>query len=338
MPEAYGIPQVDFSVLGNLGSTYRQAQVERNALELQESRRNALKNAPRNADGTVDFTRLATGLVDAGDLEGAKSLASLADAREMRRATIQNQQFDQGIRERTTRIAEKNAEEKPQYISSKDANDNPIIVQIDPYGKGSRVLQPQGASTAGQTNPYAYGKQNENQSKDSGFANRLFNSEQILRDPEVVSAATSPLQAGLGKLPGVASNYATSAAYQKYDQASRDFVNAVLRRESGAAISQSEFDNAYKQYFPQPGDTPERIAQKQRNRQETIKAIAGGGGRSYRPPFTFGPNGELMKNDPAASAGGADPLTQAKAAIARGANRDAVIQRLRENGIDPTGL
>jgi hypothetical protein len=332
------IPIVDFSTLGNLGQTYRQAQAERSALELQDSRRAALKNAPRNPDGTVDFTRLATGLVDAGDLEGAKSLASLADSRELHRATMQNQQFNQGITERTTRIAEKNAEEKPQYISTKDANDNPIIVQIDPYGKGSRVIQPQGAGNATPTNPYSYGKQNENQSKDSGFANRLFSAEEVLRDPQVISAATSPLQAGLGKLPGIMSNYATNGDYQRYDQAARNFVNAVLRRESGAAISQSEFDNAYKQYFPQPGDTPERIAQKQANRMETIKAIAGGGGRQYRPPFTFGPNGELVRNEQPAAAGGADPLSQAKAAIARGANRDAVIQRLRENGIDPSGL
>jgi hypothetical protein len=34
----------------------------------------------------------------------------------------------------------------------------------------------------------------------------------------------------------------------------------------------------------------------------------------------------------------ADPLSQAKDAIARGAPRDAVIQRLRQNGVDPTGL
>jgi hypothetical protein len=34
----------------------------------------------------------------------------------------------------------------------------------------------------------------------------------------------------------------------------------------------------------------------------------------------------------------ADPLAQARDAISRGASRAAVIQRLREHGIDPTGL
>lgn len=36
--------------------------------------------------------------------------------------------------------------------------------------------------------------------------------------------------------------------------------------------------------------------------------------------------------------GGGDPLAQARDAIARGAPRDAVIRRLQENGIDPSGL
>lgn len=53
---------------------------------------------------------------------------------------------------------------------------------------------------------------------------------------------------------------------QKFNQAKRNFVNAVLRNESGAVISPSEFDNADKQYFPQPGDTPEVLAQKAKNR------------------------------------------------------------------------
>jgi hypothetical protein len=39
-----------------------------------------------------------------------------------------------------------------------------------------------------------------------------------------------------------------------------------------------------------------------------------------------------------AGAGGGDALSRARAAISKGANRDAVIQRLRSSGIDPAGL
>lgn len=61
--------------------------------------------------------------------------------------------------------------------------------------------------------------------------------------------------------------------YQQYDQAKRDFINATLRRESGATISDSEFSNANKQYFVQPWDTKETIKQKKANRDNIYKAM-----------------------------------------------------------------
>lgn len=60
-----------------------------------------------------------------------------------------------------------------------------------------------------------------------------------------------------------------------FDQASRDFINAVLRRESGAAISQSEFDSANLQYLPQPGDSKAVLAQKKRNRETVAAGLKG---------------------------------------------------------------
>jgi len=66
---------------------------------------------------------------------------------------------------------------------------------------------------------------------------------------------------------GAAANWTQSGEQQQVEQAQRDFINAVLRRESGAAIADSEFANARNQYFPQPGDSPEVIAQKRKNRE-----------------------------------------------------------------------
>lgn len=60
---------------------------------------------------------------------------------------------------------------------------------------------------------------------------------------------------------------------QLVDQAERNFINSILRRESGAAISSSEFSNAEKQYFPRLGDTPEVLAQKEANRQRVIEGM-----------------------------------------------------------------
>jgi hypothetical protein len=75
----------------------------------------------------------------------------------------------------------------------------------------------------------------------------------------------------INPLPGVLGG--PSAEQQQVDQARRNFITAVLRQESGAAIAASEFANEEKKYFPQVGDTPEVIAQKQKARELAIKAM-----------------------------------------------------------------
>ncbi len=78
----------------------------------------------------------------------------------------------------------------------------------------------------------------------------------------------------IGGLAGAGANaWFASAPQQQVEQAQRDFVNAVLRRESGAAIAKDEFSNAEKQYFPQIGDGPEVIRQKAKNRELAIRGI-----------------------------------------------------------------
>lgn len=64
-------------------------------------------------------------------------------------------------------------------------------------------------------------------------------------------------------------------------QAEQNFVNATLRRESGAAISKDEFTKAESQYFPRPGDTPAVLAQKQANRRQAIESMKVGAGRAW---------------------------------------------------------
>ncbi len=54
---------------------------------------------------------------------------------------------------------------------------------------------------------------------------------------------------------------------QIFDQARRDWVNANLRKESGAMISDTEFDSASLQYFAQMGDSKEVRENKRRNRE-----------------------------------------------------------------------
>lgn len=101
-------------------------------------------------------------------------------------------------------------------------------------------------------------------------------------NPAAINAKQSVEKTWLigGALGAATNKFALSEDDQKAEQAQRDFVNAVLRQESGAAIGASEFENAQKQYFPQPGDSPGVIAQKAANRKLAIKGFQVSAGKA----------------------------------------------------------
>lgn len=70
---------------------------------------------------------------------------------------------------------------------------------------------------------------------------------------------------------------------QIYNQAARQFTEARLRKESGAAIPQSEFDNDARTYFAQPGDTPQTLERKRAARLNLLTAIAKQAGNAIGP-------------------------------------------------------
>jgi len=121
----------------------------------------------------------------------------------------------------------------------------------------------------------------EFQAKDVGYGTRAQQAHDILNkvgvnySPAKLNAATS-----VENVPGIgwAANAALGDTEQSVGQAQRNFINAVLRQESGAAIASSEFNNARKQYFPQPGDSDSVIAQKQANRERVIESFKIGAG------------------------------------------------------------
>jgi hypothetical protein len=133
---------------------------------------------------------------------------------------------------------------------------------------------------------------NNDQANAAGFADRMKAAEPILQKTESVQADAWQHR---GDIPGIG-NFIASPEYQQAQQAQRDFVNAVLRKESGAAISDAEFENARKQYFPQPGDSPQVIEQKRQNRAIAIASMERSGGPAYGnpavPPAAIGGTGD----------------------------------------------
>lgn len=120
----------------------------------------------------------------------------------------------------------------------------------------------------------------EVQAKGVGFATRAREASDIINkvgkggdvQPGIIKRVAESVPM-VGEGLGTLANVTQSAQQQQVEQAQRNFVNAILRQESGAAISESEFQNAKKQYFPQPGDTPEVIRQKAQNRETSIIAL-----------------------------------------------------------------
>lgn len=123
------------------------------------------------------------------------------------------------------------------------------------------------------------------ESKAGGFADRMTQSGALI--DQFGNAGLSAVDQGLTNspyVPGFIANNLVGDDFQRYDQARRDFINAQLRRESGAVISPEEFDNANKQYFPQPGDKPEVLEQKRKNRETVIGAMIRDAGPTYKRP------------------------------------------------------
>lgn len=93
-------------------------------------------------------------------------------------------------------------------------------------------------------------------------------------------------------------NWAAPADAQSAYQAKLNFMTASLRKESGAAINQSEFDTEDKKYFPQPGDSKQVLDQKRQARKLAIGAMAiqagpgakNFGGMSQAIPTGMGPD------------------------------------------------
>ena len=119
----------------------------------------------------------------------------------------------------------------------------------------------------------------ESQSNATAYGMRMKEANAILEDMAKKGVLKGALVEGiplvgesLGKvLPSVLGG--TSEAQQQVNQAKSNFITAVLRKESGAVISDSEFDREDKKYFPQVNDSPAVIKQKENARKLAIKAI-----------------------------------------------------------------
>lgn len=122
----------------------------------------------------------------------------------------------------------------------------------------------------------------ESQSNAATYADRIAQDQAILNDPVKMKASTSFGQKALDWINPFGEGL-NSADYQAYKQAKGDFTTAKLRKESGAAIGQGEFDKDERLYFPKPGDDEATLKQKARNREIIAQGMKRSAGSSYKP-------------------------------------------------------
>lgn len=173
---------------------------------------------------------------------------------------------------------------------------NPRTGQYTPVTAGGQPLMGKGAGalTEAQGNAVAYGM-------------RMQQADQILKPLENAGLKdTGKIRSGvsgtLGATPLIGEALARGSDnifntlptilgglnedQQKTVQARVNFVTAILRKESGASISPTEFATAEKNYFPAPGDSNTIVKQKQEARDMAIKAMkiqAGKGAKFIEP-------------------------------------------------------
>lgn len=186
---------------------------------------------------------------------------------------------------------------KGQVVQS---DNGPVLV--DPRtGTGRTVTGPDGQPLAGIAKPLT-----EGQSKALLFGSRMRDADKILQTLAGEGTQTSVPGSGAPLVGGII-NSLSSDNRQMLNQAKTDFMTAVLRRESGAAISSGEFTTADKQYFPQIGDGPGVISQKAKNRELAINGILIEVPEKQRGNVRAGAASALAANTGGASGSWAEP-------------------------------
>lgn len=180
------------------------------------------------------------------------------------RLNAETQRRGQNMTDARTRESVSASMTKPFEVTGPDGT--PMLVQQDKQGNITPVAG--FGPKSGASKPL-----NDAQAKALLFGTRMNEADKILGDLSSEGTTTSIPGTNTGYGVGLVVSALAGDKQQQLNQAKRDFLNAVLRRESGAAIGSSEFDSGDKQYFPQPGDGPGVIAQKAKNRQLAIQGI-----------------------------------------------------------------
>ena len=142
-----------------------------------------------------------------------------------------------------------------------------MTIESDGAGGFRMVQGPAGAGTA---KPFT-----EGQSKDVVYATRAQGALQVL-EPVAETLTSLPSRMAESDPTGIIRGRVQSPEYQIARNAGDEFLQAILRKDTGAAITPGEQALYGVTYLPQPGDGPEVLAAKTTARQRAVAAINAG--------------------------------------------------------------
>lgn len=201
--------------------------------------------------------------VDKSKLTGKESFAMAMSPSEAANLAIRQAEFARGATE---------IKETPEGF---------VYVPKMPGGAALPVVSAGGQQVKGVSG----GQPTEAQSTAAGFAQRMELANSIINNlPAGVQPGWGTRAAeAIPFVGGAIARTGQSVETQKYDQAAQDWIRAKLRKESGAAIGKDEMVQEYNTYFPQVGDSPEKLAQKAEARRVATIGMQKAAGKAYEP-------------------------------------------------------
>ena len=191
-------------------------------------------------------------------------------------------------------------------------NPNPSTV-IENYPAPIPVVTPEGEAKLVQFGkkgsvketeykPYKTEKPTDSERATMGYLSRMQAAEKLIREHKKgIPTEETSLSGAIPFVGDYIQRKVMTPEQQMYKQAADDWIRAKLRKESGAVISDQEMEGEYRTYFPQPGDTPEVIAQKaaaRKQAEEQMKMMAGPAFKPKPKPKSGTGKGKIRRYNP----------------------------------------
>jgi len=284
--------KVDFSTLGDIeGATYRRNAVDRATLGDWDGANASMLGV---ANGPQELAAVqGQNLINNRFLTGGGGISTTEQGRA-------------GIAADAARARASDASAASSYASAARTRQGMALDRADVLGSGTTAGRggkapsgyrwnaagnleaiPGGPADKGTLGGVGVGKLTEGQGKDIVYYSRGRDSNELLTKngnsllmTEGAQGARGIVDSALQSLPllgdsGVV-NSLLSPERKQAKQAAAEFLSAILRKDTGAAITQQEFDIYGPMYLPMPGDDRRTLEQKSLAREGALESIKAG--------------------------------------------------------------